>query len=716
MKKIESYAPPVGGIPKTDLATAVQGSLTAADSSTSRSVNALFSWSSIAEEYYQRLANERREMWELRAWRAGEKISKGSGRLPGSWFLYNDSTGNIKVARCVVAGVTGDTEPTWPTTDYHTSPGTSEVVDGTVTWRTFNIYCFSSTISGAAANNTGNGSQTNPFSDPRMLNASYVDGNGVTRTQEVLYSGRAIALKRGTTFDQYSSGSGLQRFYVQRATTEVTANTTAGVTTNPLYFWSMLAYGNGADPVVEIDQTMQFGVRVAYSSQNQNHGFRTFQDFVIQATSGVGNLVSSPSVATRECGGFYSSADPATPSWYSTLDVSIKMINVRVVGLAPSQASKDIATANSLDYATYAADVNGIKSTGKNCEFIGCTAINVWDDAFWLIGSNMWLTFCRSIDAGYAVAQYPTRTRGDCFQVNSTLAAGNGNTPCQGLFVLFNEGLKRTAKKHVFICNPDVYDPAGAVTTVGGLNYKYGKYSSGFVIAYNRFWSETADLTTGVPAAYLCGFTGAVFSNIFVNKYAGPALATGVHLFASADFYNNVVYTSSGGQVRGVEAGSLTADYTSSGQGLFYADSKNSLLRNNTLLINGGLSSIGSTGILNVGALNVVQMYNNLVVGPVGTNTHSGLTPQYGSLIGCNATQNCGGGTYTIGNGVVPVNVGGSLDSGTTDLKLDGWIPKLGSPLALAGYAKGLLPTYDWRGGRRPALPTIGAVECELTL
>jgi len=624
-------------------------------------------WSKSADTYYSAIAAERLEAFEVRPWKAKQAVGLHGARLPSGWYVWGTSSG-YKIARCVVPGVTGNTEPVWPTStvdDYHTLPATYEIVDGTVTWRLFNITCISSsTVAGVQGNNAGVGTQADPKSDPRAILTG-------------LQSGRAVALSRGVKFDQYSNN--FARLYIDRP-----ASGDASIV--PPYYRSVISYGTGAAPLINATG-LRFGIRLAYSTTSRINGYITIQDIAVSSpvVNGVGGADN-----TAECGAIWGICDTANPSTYTTLDTSVHVFNCVVSDFHPSVATR---TETGLD-------VNGIKLTGANNSLYGCRVNNQWDDAYWLIGSNLSMCHCASYNGGYATTVYPNRERGDGAQINSSLLKGNGNTPTAGLYFLYNRITKYTARKHGLIINPEVSTMDANLRSLR---------STGYIIAFNSVEVGTDDPLMCIPAAYLSGFSGEVFNNVFISKYSGTSLGTAIHLFAGVQFYNNVVSVSSRGQSRAVEAGYATG---SGSDGTWTSDSRQSSIYNNTFLVNGGETS-DCFGVFNWGTGNVIDVYNNLVIGVGKNSAYCAIRAGASTRVGYNAWTNCASGMFSGGAGAVLL--GGDVDGTAVSLRIksDSVYPTPVSPLSMAGYALGYQPMFDAIGRRRQSKPTIGAIEAD---
>jgi hypothetical protein len=167
-----------------------------------------------ANSYYvKNVLQEYKDIYEARVWQPAQKVDVGAVRLPTAYYLPGVVPATVKIHRCIQAGITGNSEPTWATEDFYINSGSSSTTDGTAVWRAYTIIH----VDSAVADNSGDGSQGAPYRDWRATPFT----SSATLANSAWSPGRAVALKRGSVFNSYQptgfEGS-LARMYIKKPT------------------------------------------------------------------------------------------------------------------------------------------------------------------------------------------------------------------------------------------------------------------------------------------------------------------------------------------------------------------------------------------------------------------------------------------------------------------------------------------------------------------
>jgi hypothetical protein len=551
--------------------------------------------------YVKNMLQEYKDIYEARVWQPAQKVDVGAVRLPTAYYLPGVVPATVKIHRCIQAGITGNSEPTWATEDFYINSGSSSTTDGTAVWRAYNIIH----VDSAVADNSGDGSQGAPYRDWRATPFT----SSATLANSAWSPGRAVALKRGSVFNSYQptgfEGS-LARMYIKKPT---------GATALYPERRTVMSYGQGFVPVIEGGGggVLKFGILVADTSAASHEGFVTFQDIAVNGSGNVSTAGGAGIMVTVR----YEERSPG----YSTHPTGCAFIGCKVY---------DFYIAGGGTSAT-SSDCNGLQTFGAQTVILDCEVTDCGDDNYWLLGSNLVVIGNRSSGSATHSTYWPTRERGDEMQINSSPWNGNGDTPCNNVIVVGNSLVHNNPNKHVMIINPEVT----------GTDNR----SKNYLVAYN-YMESAVNSTINQISFYCSGIEGTINNNLVISRHTRATTDTAaVFLTSAVDFYNNLVLVY--GNYRALELGPVSLN-----GGAVINTATGARAFNNTF-VNLGTSTVG---ILNWGTGVATSIVNNTIIG-----FSTGVQAVAGTRAGYNAfqavTTNYSGGATLLGNDVVSANL-----------------------------------------------------------
>lgn len=437
-----------------------------------------------AQKVEARLEYARRR-WGVQVWRPGEQVEVGMARVPTA-FMTGAAPFTMKIHRCVTAGTTGSSEPTWATADHLITPGSSGTNDGTVVWRAYNVYFFDP----ATGNDTtGDGSQATPWAS--INRAANYGGTG-----QVYREGRAMCIRRGSVFstDTHPSFTSV-RWAIDRSALDTALF--------PERF-NVFSYGAGPKPIIDANG-LNCALNIITSTASRHRGFISISGIHFRGTV----TDAQPALIVAYVGDFASER--------AGLPMSLKFIDCDITDVA--RATPTVG----------GNDLSGVQFFGTDNAMYGCHVARIHDDGVWSVGRRFEFVGNVVENCGQSALIFPTRSRGDCLQITSNLEADRYDSLliAGNIFDHTNVSGKQTLIVNTEKTGVDVRD-------------------SGFVIEWNDIVGFVGSAAINHIPLYISGFQGQVRYNLISGGSVSFPNDGVVQAFCGGEFHSNLVVSYTG--------------------------------------------------------------------------------------------------------------------------------------------------------------------------